>query len=75
MTYARVHDKTVVNDFLRAMAQIEGEQKAILEPKPATEKALALLEKLGHDGLSDEQQQILAELRRCLAEPATTNQN
>ncbi|NJN55697.1 MAG: tyrosine-type recombinase/integrase [Anaerolineae bacterium] len=46
MTYARVHDKTVVNDFLQAMAQIEGEQDAILEQKPATEKAIALLDKL-----------------------------
>ncbi|MCB0000762.1 MAG: hypothetical protein KDE56_33590, partial [Anaerolineales bacterium] len=62
MTYASVHDKTVVS-FLRAMAQIEGEQDAILEPKPATEKAIALLEKLENDGLSDEQQQVLAELR------------
>jgi hypothetical protein len=53
------------------MAQIEGEQDAILEPKPAAEKALALLNKLENDGLSDEQQQILTELRRCLTEPAT----
>ncbi|MCC6607869.1 MAG: tyrosine-type recombinase/integrase [Anaerolineae bacterium] len=75
MTYARVHDKTVVHDFLQAMAQIEGEQDAILEPKPVTEKAIALLNKLEHDDLTDEQQQILAELRRCLAQSTTTNQN
>ncbi|MEZ4589988.1 MAG: tyrosine-type recombinase/integrase [Chloroflexota bacterium] len=74
MTYARVHDKTVVSDFLRAMAQIEGEQGTILEPKSDTEKALALLEKLEHDGLNDEQQQILTELRRCLTQPAVSNQ-
>lgn len=71
MTYARVHDKTVVSDFLRAMEQIEGEQDAILEPKPVTEKAIALLDKFEQDALSNEQQQIVAELRRCLAEPAT----
>ncbi len=69
MTYARVHDKTVVHDFLRAMAQIEAEQDAVLEPKPTTEKAIVLLNKLENDGLSDEQQQILVELRRCLALP------
>ena len=74
MTYAKVHDKTVVHDFLQAMEVIEGEQGAILEPKPDTEKAIALLKKLENDGISDEQQQILAELRRCLIQPATSNQ-
>lgn len=71
MTYARVHDQTVVNDFLRAMEEIEGGQDAILEPKSFTEKALTLIEKLEGDGLNAEQQQILAELRRCLTQPAT----
>ena len=71
MTYARVHDKTVVDDFLRAMEVIEGEQAAVLERKPATEKAIALLKKLGQDGLNDEQQQLLAELRGCLVQSAT----
>ncbi len=75
MTYARVHHKVVIQDFFRAMEQIEGKQDAILEPKPSTKKAIALLDKLGHDGLNDEQQQILAELRRCLVQPATTNQS
>ena len=63
MTYARVQD------YFRAMAQIEGEQAAVLEPKPDTEKAIALLDKLEQNNLTDQQQQILAELRRCLALP------
>ncbi len=75
MTYARVHDKTVMQDYLRAMEQIEGEQDAVLEPKSATEKAITLLDRMEQDGLSDEQQQVLDELRDCLAKPATSNQN
>ncbi len=71
MTYARVHDKTVMEDYFRAMAQVEGEQTAILEPKPVSEKVLALLDKMEPDGLSDEQQQLLDELRRCLTQQAT----
>lgn len=71
MTYARVHDKTVMDNYFRAMEQIEGEQNIVFPQKPDTEKALALLDKLGQDGLSDNQQQVLNELRRCLALPAT----
>ena len=74
MTYARVHDKVVIQDFFQAMEKIEGEQSAILEPKPATEKAIALLEKLEQNNLTDQQQKILAKLRHCLTQPATTNQ-
>lgn len=66
MTYARVHDQTVRDDYFRAMEQIEGEQTAVLEPKTVSEDVFALLDKMGQEGLSDEQQQILAELRRCL---------
>lgn len=66
MTYARVHDQTVMEDYFRAMEQIEGVQTVVLEPKPDTEKAITLLDKLGQDELSDGQRQILAELRRCL---------
>ncbi len=73
MTYARVHDQTVMDDYFRAMEQIEGEQNAIFPQKPDTERALALLDKLGQDGLSEQQQQILAELRRCLNHPATNS--
>ena len=69
MTYARVHDQTVMVDFFRAMEQIEGVQTAVFGPATVTQNALALLDKLGQDGLNDEQQQILAELRRCLAQP------
>lgn len=66
MTYARVHDKTVMADFLRAMEQIEGVQTAINEPNPIPEKALTLLDKLQQEDMNDTQQQIVAELRRCL---------
>lgn len=69
MTYARVHDQTVMKDYFRAMEEIEGEQDTVYPQKPNTEKAVALLNKLEHDGLNDQQQQILDELRRCLAEP------
>lgn len=71
MTYARVHDQTVMDDFFRAMEQIEGEQDTVFFQRPDTEKAIALLDKLGQEELSDAQQQILDELRHCLAEPTT----
>jgi site-specific recombinase XerD len=69
MTYARVHDQTVMEDYFQAMEQIEGVQTAVFPQRPVTEKAIALLDKLGRDELNEQQQQILAELRRCLAEP------
>ncbi|MCB8920659.1 MAG: tyrosine-type recombinase/integrase [Ardenticatenaceae bacterium] len=65
MVYAHVHDKTVMDDYLRAMEQIEGVQTAV-QPVAVPENAFALLDKLGQEGLNDEQRQILAELRRCL---------
>lgn len=68
MTYARVHDQTVMEDYFRAMEQIEGVQTAVFPSKQTTKKAIALLSEMEQDGLSDNQQQILAELRRCLAE-------
>jgi hypothetical protein len=67
MIYARVHDKTVMADYFRAMEEIEGGQTAILEQAPSPEAALALLDKLQQEDLSDEQEQIVAELRRCLS--------
>jgi site-specific recombinase XerD len=67
MTYARVHDQTVMEDYFQAMEQIEGVQTAVFPQRPVTEKAIALLDKLGRDELNEQQQQILAELRRCLA--------
>ncbi len=66
MVYTQVHDKTVIKDYLRAMEQIEGEQTVIMEPTLVTETAIALLEKLGREGLNDEQRGILDELRCCL---------
>ena len=66
MTYARVYDKTVMADYLQAMEMIEGEQRMITEPKSIPEKALTLLDKLGQEGLSDQQQQILDEVHRGL---------
>lgn len=62
-------------DYFRAMEQIEGVQTAVFPQKTDAEKAITLLDKLGQDGLNAKQQQILAELRRCLSQPATTNQN
>jgi hypothetical protein len=59
-------------DYFRAMEEIEWVQTAVFGPATVTQNALALLDKLGQDGLNDEQQQILAELRRCLAELPTT---
>jgi len=47
------------------MEQIEGAQTAV-QPVAVPENAFALLDKLGQEGLNDEQRQILAELRRCL---------
>ena len=66
MTYARVHDKTVITDYFRAMEQIEGAQTAMRVQTPVSETVFALLDKLGQKALNDEQQQILDELRRCL---------
>jgi site-specific recombinase XerD len=66
MTYARVHDKTVMTDYLRAMEQIEGAQIATMEQAPVPENAFILLDKLGQGAWSDKQRQILDELRRCL---------
>lgn len=73
MTYACMHDQTVMADYFRAMEEIEGEQDTVFPQKPDTEKAVALLKKLEHDGLSDQQQQILTELRRCLNHLATNS--
>ncbi len=50
------------------MEQIEGEQTAVLGPKPVSEEVFNLLDKMGQEGLSDEQQQILDEVRRCLVQ-------
>ncbi|HRQ42668.1 MAG TPA: tyrosine-type recombinase/integrase [Chloroflexota bacterium] len=66
MTYARVHDQTVAQDYYQAMTLIEGEQTTVLAPNPVTEKVFTLLDKIGEAGLSAEQRQILAEVRRCL---------
>ena len=66
MTYARVHDKTVMTDFLRAMEQIEGAQMAMQEQVPLPEAVFTLLDKLQQESMSDAQQQLMAELRRCL---------
>ncbi len=71
MTYARVHNQTVRDDYFRAMEQIEGEQTDVLGPKPVSEKVFTLLDKMGQEGLSDEQQQILDEVRRCLVQETT----
>ena len=66
MTYAHVHDKTVMTDYFRAMEQIEGEQTAITEPNPLPEAILTLLDQLQQEDMSNAQQQLVAELRRCL---------
>lgn len=66
MTYARVHDKTVVEDYFRAMEAIEGEQMAAMGQEATNEEVHTLLGKLEQQGLSAKQQQILNELRRCL---------
>lgn len=66
MTYARVHDQTVAQDYYAAMTLIEGEQTTVLAPNPVTEKVFTLLDKIGEDGLSDEQRQVLDDVRRCL---------
>lgn len=66
MTYARVHDQTVAQDYYAAMTFIEGEQITVLAPNPAAERVFILLDKLGEAGLSAEQRQILDDVRRCL---------
>ena len=68
MVYAQVHDQTVMEDYFRAMAHIEGEQSAWLNRLSPSHRAAALLDKMEHAGLSDEQRQILAELQACLAQ-------
>ncbi len=73
MIYARVHDKTVIDDYFRAMEEIEGEQNAVFPPKPVTEQVFTLLDKMEQHGLNDEQQQILDELRCCLTQQTTTS--
>lgn len=73
MTYARVHDQTVMADYFRAMEEIEGGQTAVFGSEPVIQNTLALLDKLGQDELSDGQRQILAELRLCLNHPATNS--
>jgi site-specific recombinase XerD len=66
MIYARVHDNTVMADYFRAMEEIEGGQTDVFFQKPDTENVCSLLDEMEEIGLSDQQQQILAELRRCL---------
>ena len=66
ITYARVHDQTVAQDYYAAMTLIEGKQTTVLAPNPVTEKVFTLLDKIGEAGLSDKQRQILDEVRRCL---------
>jgi len=66
----------VIEDYFQAMTQIEGEQDAILEQKTAIDKACSLLDEIEQQKLSHEQQQILDEIRRCLAQevkPGETN--
>jgi hypothetical protein len=66
MIYARVHDKTVMADYFRAMEEIEGGQTDVFSQKSDPENVYSLLNEMEESGLSDQQQQILAELRRCL---------
>ena len=74
MVYAHVHDKTVMDDYLRAMEQIEGVQTA-MQPVAVPENAFALLDKLGQEELNDEQRQLVAELRRCLTQQDNAEMN
>jgi integrase/recombinase XerC len=67
MIYARVHDKTVMADYFRAMEEIEGGQTTVFSQNPNAENVCSLLNEMEESGLSDQQQQILAELRRYLA--------
>ena len=66
MTYARVHDKTVMTDYLQAMERIEGAQTVMLTQAPLPEAVFTLLDKLQQESMSDAQQQLVAELHRCL---------
>ena len=74
MIYTHVHDKTMIEDYFQAMVQIEGEQTAVLEQKTAVDKACSLLDQIAQQKLSDEQQQILDEVRRCLAQEVSTDE-
>jgi integrase/recombinase XerD len=73
MSYARVHDRTVMDDYFRAMAQIEGEQTAVLAPSPDMDAVRTLLDELGQESLSDGQQELVDSIRRLLGqeEPAS----
>lgn len=71
MTYARVHDRTVADDYLRAMAVIEEQMEAKTEQPgpPIIEESslnqgrlLALVEALAENTLDDDQRQLVATL-------------
>lgn len=69
MTYAHVHDETVANDYFRVMAEIEGPQfEPEAEPAVDTAKAKTLLDQMAASELTAKQQELLDELRNCLAE-------
>jgi site-specific recombinase XerD len=74
MIYTHVHDKTVIADYFQAMTQIEGEQDVLLEEKTAIDKACSLLDEMEQQELSAEQQQILDEVRHCLAQEVSTDE-
>ncbi len=57
---------TVMEDYFRVMEQIERRETAVFPPKPTMEKVNSLLDMIEQQGMSDKQQQILAELHNCL---------
>lgn len=71
LTYARLHDHTIANDYLAAMAIIEGrlaQQTAVPETPAAStyngsNHLLALVEALDSQLLNDDQRELVAELR------------
>lgn len=75
MIYARVHDKTAMEDFYRAMEVIEGAQTAVFPQRSVPEQVFSLLDKMRQHGLNDEQQQILDELHRCLKQQCDAETN
>ncbi|MFQ5614326.1 MAG: tyrosine-type recombinase/integrase [Anaerolineae bacterium] len=76
MLYARVHNRTVAEDYYTAMARIEGRLNLVPDDdRPASAPVLGLIDRLQADPLTERQQAAVAGLQAfilTLAEPATT---
>jgi len=75
MIYARVHNRTVAEDYYAAMGHIEGRLNLAPDDRQAPDQLLNLLDRLQADPLTGSQQETVAALRTFileLAEPPPT---